>query len=91
MLSWAAGGGLNISWCGAKDSSREISPNSISTCATGAKKRRWSGHGPTPLHRRFFAPVAQLEMFRGEIPAGESFAPHHEMLSPEPVRELNMV
>jgi ribonuclease HII len=48
-------------------------------------------HGPTPLHRRFFAPVAQLEMFRGEIPAGESFAPHHEMLSPEPVRELNIV
>ena len=48
-------------------------------------------HGPCPLHRRFFAPVAQLELFNGGISREESFAPHHEMLSPEPVSELNIV
>jgi ribonuclease HII len=26
-------------------------------------------HGPTPLHRRSFAPVAQLELFAGAVPA----------------------
>ncbi|MCA1660905.1 MAG: ribonuclease HII [Novosphingobium sp.] len=48
-------------------------------------------HGPTPLHRRLFAPVAQLELFGGEISRAESFAPHHEMLSPAPVADLNIV
>ena len=48
-------------------------------------------HGPTPLHRRFFAPVAQLEMFGGENGRGESFTPHHEMLSPPRASQLNIV
>ena len=48
-------------------------------------------HGPCPLHRRSFAPVAQADLFGGEIFAGESFAPHHEILSPEPVAQLNIV
>jgi ribonuclease HII len=48
-------------------------------------------HGPCALHRRSFAPVAQADLFGGEIFAGESFAPHHEMLSPPPPAELNIV
>ena len=36
-------------------------------------------HGPCPLHRRSFAPVAQTEMFFSD---GESSAPHHHMSSP---------
>jgi ribonuclease HII len=32
-------------------------------------------HGPTPLHRRSFAPVAQAELPLSTI--AESFAPHH--------------
>jgi ribonuclease HII len=48
-------------------------------------------HGPCPLHRRSFAPVAQADLFEGESPAGESFAPHHEMLSPPPEVALNIV
>jgi len=47
-------------------------------------------HGPTPLHRRSFAPVAQLGLFGAQISAGESFAPHHDILSPEAVAGLNI-
>jgi ribonuclease HII len=36
-------------------------------------------HGPTPLHRRSFAPVAQTEMVFADI---ESSGPHHQMSSP---------
>ncbi|MET0180357.1 MAG: ribonuclease HII [Novosphingobium sp.] len=36
-------------------------------------------HGPTPLHRRGFAPVAQLALFDAECDGGESFAPHHDI------------
>jgi ribonuclease HII len=36
-------------------------------------------HGPCPLHRRSFAPVAQCEMI---FPEAESSAPHHQMSSP---------
>jgi ribonuclease HII len=36
-------------------------------------------HGPTPLHRRSFAPVAQTEMVFPEI---ESSGTHHQMSSP---------
>jgi ribonuclease HII len=45
--------------------------------------------GTTPLHRRSFAPVREIEARKappeavpGEIGAAESFAPHHQPLSP---------
>ena len=39
-------------------------------------------HGPAPIHRRSFAPVAQAELpFALDAP-GESSAPHHNVLSP---------
>ena len=38
-------------------------------------------HGPTPLHRRSFAPVAQCEM---HFPDVESSGPHHQMSSLAP-------
>lgn len=34
-------------------------------------------HGPSPLHRRSFAPVAQAELPFVAAPTAESFAPHH--------------
>jgi len=47
--------------------------------------------GPTPLHRRSFGLVRQIiaetdqpELVFEEIGAGESFAPHHQRLSPSP-------
>jgi ribonuclease HII len=47
--------------------------------------------GPTPLHRRSFAPVREIEARRAQpelvferIGPGESFAPHHQPLSPRP-------
>jgi ribonuclease HII len=48
-------------------------------------------HGPCALHRRSFAPVAQADLFGGESRPSESFAPHHDMLSPQPEVALNIV
>ena len=52
-------------------------------------RRALEALGPTPLHRRSFAPVREIEarlaqsaLVFAEIPAGESFAPHHHPLSP---------
>jgi ribonuclease HII len=47
-------------------------------------------HGPTPLHRRGFAPVAQLGLFDADSAPGESFAPHHEMWGISSVGDLNI-
>ncbi len=50
--------------------------------------RALEAQGTTPLHRRSFAPVREIEARRAqpvlvfeEIPASESFAPHHHGLS----------
>ncbi len=52
-------------------------------------RRALEALGPTPLHRRSFAPVREIEARRApptltfaEMPKGESFAPHHHRLSP---------
>ena len=55
--------------------------------------------GPTPLHRRSFAPVREIEAARAqpeleifEIPAGESFAPHPPAIkSMPPVQTQDVV
>jgi ribonuclease HII len=41
--------------------------------------RALRAHGPCPLHRRSFAPVAQADLF---FPSAESSLPHHQMSSP---------
>jgi ribonuclease HII len=53
--------------------------------------RALSSLGPTPLHRRSFAPVREIEAARAqpkleifEIVPGESFAPHTPAIEPEP-------
>ena len=43
---------------------------------SAAHLRALREHGPTPLHRRSFAPVAQLDLFCDEPRAAESFAQH---------------
>jgi ribonuclease HII len=43
-------------------------------------------HGPCPLHRKNFGPVAQLGLFderAANFESGESFAPHHQISSPQ--------
>ena len=57
--------------------------------ATPHHRRALEVQGPTPLHRRSFAPVREIEARRAqpvlafeESPASESFAPHHHGLSP---------
>jgi ribonuclease HII len=57
--------------------------------ATPAHYRGLQALGVTPHHRRSFAPVRQImaseappERSASEIEAGESFAPHHQLLSP---------
>jgi ribonuclease HII len=56
--------------------------------------RALQAHGPTPLHRRGFAPVAQLEMFGSASVAlssgSESSEPHHNMLSSQPAEPLSI-
>jgi ribonuclease HII len=56
---------------------------------TPAHYRGLQALGVTPHHRRSFAPVRQImageappERSASEIEAGESFAPHHQLLSP---------
>jgi len=41
-------------------------------------------HGPAPIHRRSFAPVARAELPLAFGASGESSAPHHNALSPPP-------
>ena len=54
--------------------------------AAPAHRRALREHGPTPLHRRTFAPVAEAVLARW----GESSAPHPHGLSPPPGDGLNI-